>query len=125
VVMTNGDGGAELARAILFAIAEEYAWPEVAPRKVATVPLDPLTAHAYVGEYRVEEAPDVRIRVRWRGGRLELLVDERPPAELLPTGGDRFVIFTDGRPLRFERDAAGRVTRAIAFDTRANRVPAP
>lgn len=123
VVMTNADGGAELATGMLFAIAREYGWPDVAPITVATVPLDALEAHAYVGEYRVDEAPDVLVVVRWRSGHLELRVGDGPPVELLPTGRDRFVIRTDGRPLRFERDSTGRVTTAIAYDTRATRRP--
>lgn len=125
VVMTNGDGGGELAREVLYAIAREYAWPDVAPREVVTMPLGPLEAHDYVGAYRLDEAPDVEVRVRWRGGHLELRVGDRPPAELLPTGRDQFVIRTDGRPLRFERDATGRVMAAIAYGTRATRRPAP
>lgn len=123
VVMTNGDGGAELTTGLLYAIAHEYGWPDFAPRQVAPAPLDRAAAQVYVGEYRVGDAPDVRVRVRWRDGGLQLVLGDAEPAELVHTGRDRFVLLTDGGSLRFERDEAGRIRSVVGYGSRAVRVP--
>ncbi len=125
VVMTNGDGGGALVDEILFAIAREYGWPEVAPRWIDALPLSADEAREYVGRYRLADAADVTVSIRWRGGGLVLAVGEGPPSSLARTGRDRFVILESGALLRFERDGGGRVTAARAYGSRAERIPAP
>ncbi len=125
VVMTNGDGGGSLVEELLFAIAAEYEWPGYAPRLVDARPLTGEESLEFVGSYRLGDAPDIAVTVRWRGGRLELQVGEQPASELVPIGGDRFVILGDGATLGFERDGVGRVTAASAYGSRAVRERAP
>ena len=120
-IMTNGDGGDALVREILYAIAEVYEWPDIAPRRVTALPLSATVAIEYAGRYRVPEAPDLGVELEWRGGRLELRVGGRPAAPVARVGRDRFVILSDGAPLRFERGPDGRVGAAVAYGTRALR----
>jgi YD repeat-containing protein len=122
VVMANGDNGEPLVQEILYAIAAEYDWPRYTPRTVRSRPLTADQARAYVGDYRLADAPDMLVTIRWQGGRLELRVGERPASELLLTESDRFVIMSDGTPLRFERDGSGRIVAANAYGSRATRV---
>ena len=121
VVMVNGDNGEPLLQEILYAIAAEYDWPQYAPRTVRSRPLGADEARPYVGAYRLEDAPDVAVTVRWRSGRLELEVGEGPASELVPTGSDRFVIMSDGAVLRFERDGSGRIVATNAYGSRATK----
>jgi CubicO group peptidase (beta-lactamase class C family) len=122
VVMTNGDTGEPLVQEILYAIAAAYEWPGYAPRSVRSRALTSDEARQYVGDYRLADAPDMAVTIRWRRGRLELRVGERPASELVLTGSDRFVIMSDGAPGRFERDASGRIVAATAYGSRAPRV---
>lgn len=121
VVMTNGDDGGPLADEILFALSDEYGWPAIRPREVRAVPLATADAIGYTGTFRLDDAPDVRVVIRWRGGRLEIRVGDREPAELIPVAADRFIIASDGEELRFERDTRGRITSARAYGSRARR----
>lgn len=79
----------------------------------AGVAIDPRLYDTYVGAYRSEEY-GFTITVRREGERLFAQEEDRPPAELIPLSENRFV--TDGgiAPLRFERDAHGRVTRLVS-----------
>lgn len=120
-IMTNGDGGDALAEEILYAVAAEYEWPDIAPRRVNALPLSAAVAIEYAGRYRVPEAPDMGVALQWRAGRLELRVGGGPPSRVVRVGRDRFVIMSDGAPLRFERGPDGRVSAAIAYGTRALR----
>lgn len=122
-IMTNGDGGEALAEEILYAIADEYDWPDIAPRRVRALPLSAGLAVEYTGRYRVPEAPDMGVTLEWRRGGLELRLAGRPPSGVVRVARDRFVIMSDGAPLRFERGPDGRVTAAIAYGTRAQRAP--
>lgn len=121
VIMTNGDAGDALGEEILYAIADEYDWPDIAPRRVTSLPLSAGVAIEYAGRYRVPEAPDMSVTVEWRAGRLELRVGDGAPARVVRVGRDRFVILSDGAPLRFERGPDGRVSAALAYGTRALR----
>jgi CubicO group peptidase (beta-lactamase class C family) len=125
VVMTNGDSGEPLVQEILYAIAAAYDWPGYAPRTVQGLPMNADQARPYIGGYRLAEAPDMEVTIRWRNGRLELRVGDRPASELVPTGSDRFLIMTDGSWLRFERDGSGRIVAANAYGSRATKLPAP
>jgi len=120
-IMTNGDGGEALAEEILYAIADEYEWPDIAPRRVRALPLSAGLAVEYAGRYRVPEAPDMGVALEWRRGGLELRLAGRPPSRVVRVARDRFVIMSDGAPLRFERGPDGRVSAAVAYGTRALR----
>lgn len=120
-VMTNGDGGGNLTREILYAIADEYDWPSIGPDRVIALPLPRAVAAAYTGRYRVSEAPDLTVTVRFRDGRLEIRTGSRPAAPLIRVGPDRFVNAADGEPIRFERDRTGSVVAAVGYGSRATR----
>ncbi len=124
-VMTNGDAGDALVEEILLSVAAEYAWPDPSPRRIRALPLDAREARDYAGRYRIAGVPDVPVLVQWRGGRLTLRAGAREPSEIVRVARDRFVVLSDGEPLAFERDAAGRVVAMTAYGTRATRLAAP
>ncbi|MEM9554474.1 MAG: serine hydrolase domain-containing protein [Acidobacteriota bacterium] len=63
VVLTNGDGGDALAREIIAALAEQYAWPALQPQVRSTVDVDDATLDALVGSYRGLELPSLTLTV--------------------------------------------------------------
>lgn len=111
-VMTNGDRGAELAREILNAISAEYGWPGYKPRERETVAVAPATLQAYAGEYQF---PEFVAAVAVQDGKLSLTIAGQGTWELLAEADDRFFSLRPGiPPIRFVKDAAGKVTEISA-----------
>lgn len=125
VILTNSDNGSPLIQEILAGIAQEYDWPAYRAQEIRVLELTAAAGRQYAGRYRLEAAPDVQVTTRWRRGRLELQIGDAEPSEIFYVARDRFVIASDGADLRFERDASGRVSAMIAFDTRARRIRPP
>jgi hypothetical protein len=116
VVMANGDGAHLLLKELELALAAEYGWPGVAPRKVVVMALDSARAAGVAGRYTLRAGPGVPAEVRQVGSRLYLGAPQLPPdEELLPVadarGETRFVTSTLGWGVAFTRDASGRATR--------------
>jgi CubicO group peptidase (beta-lactamase class C family) len=116
VVMANGDGAHLLLKELELALAAEYGWPGVGPRRVAVIALDSARLAGVAGRYTLRAGPGVPAEVRQVGGRLYLRAPQLPPdEELLPTADaraeTRFVTSTLGWGVAFARDAAGRATR--------------
>jgi len=122
VILTNADGGSPLIGEILAGIAQEYEWPAYRPREIRALELTASAGRQYAGQYRIEAAPDIAVTARWRRGRLELQIGDASPSELFYVSRDRFLVAVDGADLRFERDATGRVSAMIAYETRARRI---
>ena len=61
VVMTNGDGGADLARALIRSVAAEYKWPSYRTVERATVALPVKLATSMAGTYSIEALGDFDI----------------------------------------------------------------
>jgi CubicO group peptidase (beta-lactamase class C family) len=116
VVMANGDGAHLLLRELELALAAEYGWPGVAPRRVTVVALDSARAAGVAGRYTLRVGPGLPAEVQQVGPRLYLRAPQLPPdEELLPTADGpaetRFVTSTLGWGVAFARDAAGGATR--------------
>ena len=115
-IMANGDGAHLLLRELKLALAAEYGWPDVAPRRVAVVALSPARAAGLVGRYTLKVGPGVPAEVRQEGGRLLLRAPQLPPdEELLPESDTRFVTSTLGWRVSFARDASGRATQLVVL----------
>jgi len=111
-VMTNGDRGSELAREILNAISAEYGWPGYKPREREVVTVAPAILQSYVGEYQF---PDWVAVVTLEKGKLSLVVSGQGTFELLAEAEDRYFSMSPGiPPIRFVKDAAGKVVEIAA-----------
>ena len=111
-VMTNGDRGSELAREILNAISAEYGWPGYKPREREVVTVAPAILQSYVGEYQF---PDWVAVVTLEKGKLTLVVSGQGTFELLAEAEDRYFSMSPGiPPIRFVKDAAGKVVEIAA-----------
>jgi D-alanyl-D-alanine carboxypeptidase len=80
------------------------------------IAVDPARLQDYVGVYRISE--DATRTITLEDGRLYSQRTGGTRMELRPTGEDVFLFAASGTRLRFERDAAGRVT-AMVLDPRA------
>lgn len=120
-VMANGDGAHLLIREIQLALAAEYGWPDVGPKRVTVVALDPAAAANLAGEYHLHVGPGIPAEVRQEDGRLMLHAPQIPVEELLPESDTSFVTATLGWRITFTRDASGRATALTV--TRENGPP--
>lgn len=116
VVMTNGDGGNGLFNEILRAVAHEYGWPDYRPRERTTIPVDSRVFPSYVGDY---ELSGIRITISAKGDKLFLQPPpvSLEPAELYPSGGDRFFMLDDDVEVTFVKDGQGHVTEMRAVSS--------
>jgi CubicO group peptidase (beta-lactamase class C family) len=110
VVMTNGDGGPQLIRELLFAIAAEYGWPDRAPERLTATTMDSAAMAGLAGSYRLSVPGSITANVTYEGGRLLLRAPQIPDEELVPLADTSFVMTPLGWRARFTRDATGRAT---------------
>jgi CubicO group peptidase (beta-lactamase class C family) len=130
VVMTNGDGGEELAEEILRSIAREYGWPAYGPKERTIAQVDSARRSTYAGRYSLVVAPDVVIVISVEGGRLFVEVLQpsgRQKDELLPASETVFFARESDFELTFVADEAGNVVQLLirqkGEEYRANKVP--
>lgn len=123
VVMTNGDKGDELARAVVRAVAHAYHWPGNQPVERSQVKLTPAQMRAVTGKFAVKGVGDFDITydkgvfLFWlRKGQSEPLIAQSPTA---------FFVQSQELDLTFDTPAAnaGRLVMG-SFDMRFERVPA-
>jgi CubicO group peptidase (beta-lactamase class C family) len=124
VVMTNGDGGAELAHAVMRSIAAEYRWPGHQTVMRKAVALAPAKRDALAGRYAIEGLGDFEIAVRdgrlmfsARGSTFEPLhaasptvffVTSRELELRMDKGGDSGRLLSGPYDLQFKRAGAGK-----------------
>ncbi|HEX4457745.1 MAG TPA: serine hydrolase domain-containing protein, partial [Polyangia bacterium] len=99
VVMTNGEGGAELIFEILRSIAAEYKWEGWLKPPLQPVAMDAARLRGFVGRYAV--GLDRVVEVVMRDGQLELRAPFVEAQRLVAIGGDTFVSRSDGTRLQF------------------------
>ena len=121
VVMTNADGGANLAREILLTLTAAYGWPPMfrpVERSVAKVPKAALAQIA--GSFRFpEDSRDVVVSLEQ--GRLFLAFAPLGRVELLPESDTTLFIRDDGTRFTVVRDN-GQVVALAVGGQRARRV---
>jgi CubicO group peptidase (beta-lactamase class C family) len=117
-VMTNGDGGADLAQEVIRAVSAAYEWPHFKPVLRVRRPMSVAELEAFTGQYALEGSPDLVITVRAGEDRLEIDVPGEGAFTVLPSadGEDEFFDADSGEVLRFERDEAGSVTAGVGPD---------
>lgn len=120
VVMTNGENGDELARALVRAVAKAYDWPSYLPVERSHVSLTPAQARTVAGKYAIKGLGDFDITwdkgtlLFWlKAGQSEALFAETPST-----------LFVQSQVLNLSFDAgfdSGRLVMA-PFDLRFERV---
>lgn len=119
VVMTNGDGGGELAEELVRAVAAEYGWPTMGSKVRRNVPLKAEALATVPGRYVIAGAGDFTIRRAGDGLVIELF--QGPGETLLAApSGSYFVQSTDAE-LQFTGRDGGRVVGG-SFEMPFNRV---
>lgn len=119
VVLTNSDAGGDLVSEVLQALARTYGWAAFPVREIVPTAVPPELLQACVGEYQLGA---VRASVTLEGGALFAVTPDGARSELVPVGGDWFVVALSGQRIRAERDASGRVVALAAGGVRLPRV---
>jgi len=111
-VMTNGDGGAALAQEIIFAVAAEYGWADLAPREVTVVAVDSTALDAFVGRYAMTSPVKSEITVTREGSGLFVVEPQFIPRTAVVFLEPRKALSLEtGMELTFGTGAAGGVDR--------------
>ncbi|MCA0374556.1 MAG: beta-lactamase family protein [Gemmatimonadetes bacterium] len=98
VVLTNGDGGAELMNELVRAIAEEYGWNDMRPVVRTALVVDSLRLSAAAGRYTRDDGRGV-YELTWRDGALFGAPAGRAPQRMYAM-----------------QDSAGTLTMGFLFD---------
>jgi CubicO group peptidase (beta-lactamase class C family) len=126
IAMTNCDDGWWVIEEVIWAVAEEYAWPDYLPNHQLSTMVDPESYAGYVGDYEIALHATVTLQVLSKsgsqaGGASSQLVLQAPgqePLVLRPTKSDAAAtasFVTDGlnAEVRFSRNEDGEVTELI------------
>lgn len=106
IVMTNGDGGADLAMELVRAVAREYHWPDLAPVTRRVMPVDEARRSAVVGRYQLGPAWVIEVARDSLG--LVAGPAGRRPQRLYPASEREFFFtFTADLRIEFVPGAAG------------------
>lgn len=106
-LMANGDNGSAVIQELLFAIAAEYGWPDVAPREITPLATDSARLATVVGEYRAA-SPPITVLISAEDGRGYV---EAPGVaareEFVFVDSTRMVGIDSGNEFGFELPASG------------------
>ena len=111
IVMTNAQGGSQLASEVMASIAAEYHWPDFHPIVRTTVKVDPAILARYVGSY--ELAPTFVIAVTLENGQLMAQATNQPKFAIFPESETEFFLKVVDAQLEFVKDGKGEVTSMI------------
>jgi CubicO group peptidase (beta-lactamase class C family) len=91
IVMANGDGSPPILDAVTRAVAREYGWKGFETKVVDVAPLTEAQRQELVGSYG-----GGLVKVVLHGDRLEGIAPGREPMEIIPQGGDKFIVDVGG-----------------------------
>jgi CubicO group peptidase (beta-lactamase class C family) len=111
VIMTNSDSGTRLFAPIVITVGKALGWPVPSPRVITPVEVPAQALEDAAGRYTgFGQTVDVRVN----GQVLRVTIaNGPPPSDLFPQGNDLYLP-EEGPPIRFVRDAAGKVTGLAA-----------
>jgi CubicO group peptidase (beta-lactamase class C family) len=121
VVMTNGDNGDEVARALVRAVAKEYGWPSFLPVERQHVALTPAQSGALAGKYAIKGLGDFDIT--WDKGTLLFWLKKGQSEPLYAASPGSLFVLSQELNLTFDTPDTGRLVTG-PFDVRFERVPA-
>ncbi|MEP7244069.1 MAG: serine hydrolase [Gammaproteobacteria bacterium] len=107
VIMTNGDAGGDITKALLRTVAAEYGWPDFQPKHHTAVQLATDALDKFVGRYRLNA--DATITVARKDGRLVAQSTGENPEELTPEGPAAFFSRKTEAEATFKFGADGRL----------------
>jgi CubicO group peptidase (beta-lactamase class C family) len=108
VVMTNVQGGSQIAAEIMGSIATEYHWPDFHPVVRTTVKVDPAILARYVGTY--ELAPTFSIVVTLENNQLMAQATNQPKFPIFPQSETEFFLKLVDAQLEFFKDDKGQTS---------------
>lgn len=113
VVMTNAQGGLELANALVGSVAKVYDWSDLQPIVRTAVQLDPSILAACAGVYEIDGDPKFSLDIRVENGQLVVRSPFRPKYQLFPESQNEFFAKVIGTEFEFLRDDSGRVAHLV------------
>jgi len=111
VVMTNAEGGSELAEEVMRSIATEYNWPDFRPVIRTIVPVDTKALSDYPGTY--EMTPQFSLVISNDDGHLAVQATGQDKLQLFAESPAKFFIKEVDAEVEFLRDDQGKVTSLI------------
>jgi CubicO group peptidase (beta-lactamase class C family) len=117
VVMTNAQGGEELAQEVMRSIAVEYGWPDMRPevKTIVSVPVDAKVLAGYAGTYEIR--PGLEIVVKLKGDHLVGAPTGQREERMIPESQTRFFVENVNAELEFVPDVEGKVTYVLLDPT--------
>lgn len=120
VVMTNGDGGGQLAMEIVRSVAHEYGWPDFQPESHTIAKVDSKIFDAYAGRYQSQLGV---FTVTHEGDRLFAELTGQPKVRLYPEGDREFFLTEVEATVMFDVDSQGKATQ-LTLRQNGNNLPA-
>jgi CubicO group peptidase (beta-lactamase class C family) len=111
VVMTNAQGGLELANDLMRSIATEYGWPDFRPVVRTEVKVDRTILTRYVGTYLL--APDFDIVVTLKGDQLIIQATDQDKVPIFPESQTEFFPKVVDAQIEFQSNDKGQVTGMV------------
>jgi hypothetical protein len=111
VVLTNAQGGTELATDIMRSIANEYGWPDFHSAVRTEVKLSSDALKQYVGSYQMR--PGVYMTITLSGDQLVSQLTGQESVPLFAETNDKFFPKVVDAELNFVRDAGGKVSTLV------------
>lgn len=120
VIMTNGDGGGQLAMEIVRSVAHEYGWPDFQPEAHDLAKVDPKIFDSYLGEYQSQFGIFTITRA---GDQLFAELTGQPKVRLYPENDRKFFLTVVEATVDFDVDSQGKATR-LTLHQNGNDLPA-
>jgi CubicO group peptidase (beta-lactamase class C family) len=111
VIMTNAQGGLQLAGEILRSIATVYGWPDFRPIVRTSVAVDPAILAKYTGVY--ELSPTFSITISLLNGRLMEQATNQRKFPLFPESVTKFFLKVVDAEVEFFATDAGQVSHLV------------
>ncbi len=105
VVMTNGQMGRQLADEIIRGIADDYAWTELAPRRIREVAVPHAVNEAHTGSYDI---PGIHVYIEHDVAGLLARIGGANSERLLALSPTRFISQESGIVIEFEGSGDGK-----------------
>ena len=113
VVVTNTQGGQQLADAVIRSIASVYGWPNFHPIVRASIAVDPAVLATYVGVYEIDSDPKYSLDIRLENGQLVVHSPFRPKYQLFPKSQNELFAKMISTEFEFLRNDSGRVAHLV------------
>lgn len=113
VVMTNAQGGSQLASEIMRSIAVAYNWPNFRPAVRTEIKLDRAVLSRYVGTYELR--PNFSVTFTLEGDQLMAQVTNRPKLPIYPESDRKFFLKVADVEVEFFADSNEQTSYLILY----------